>query len=539
MQIKPVSFIMKIVVLIFSGILMSPIGALSADLPVGVITMLLSGQAAGYGNTGSIYGQVKTTSGSNLYGVKITVSGVERTESNSTGYFSVPSIAPADRVVVNFSKEGYVPTTANVRIQPFQVTYIDPVMAPVGTTGTYNGSQLTLSNSGGQITIPAGSLVDSSGNVFSGNATASFTVFDPTNDAERNAFPGDFMGTTAAGAEIPILSYGFFDITVKDAEGNELQLANGNTAGFSIPIPADILATAPATMPLWYFNEENGQWEEQGVVTKVGSNYESSVPHFSIWNNDVGYDRSFVTGRVVCNEVPVRGVRVTFKGVSPRNCWDSGESSTPADGTFRAPVDADSVVDYWVKKDTFESTPVRFTSLSSNGVLDLGDIEFCPAITPVVFTLTWGENPRDLDSHLWTPSGAHIAYYNKVEDGAALDYDDVTSYGPEHISINTMHDGDYYYAVHWYSGTGTWGTSGATVVMTIDGAGSQTLRVPNAGSPDTVGDFWQLWKLTVLNSQVVGVTQQNTFTDSVSHDVMNAMGDVLPVKDAAYLESHK
>jgi len=62
------------------------------------------------------------------------------------------------------------------------------------------------------------------------------------------------------------------------------------------------------------------------------------------------------------------------------------------------------------------------------------------------FTLTWGENPGDLDSHLWTPSinnqVHHIFYANQGSPTsgpfAELDVDDVTSYGPEHITIFDM-----------------------------------------------------------------------------------------------------
>ena len=531
MRFRLRTVVLQSIISTFIICLMSPLTSFSAQLTPGALSILLLTNV-NYTNTGAIYGQIKSTTGANVGDVKISVSGSMVTNGNTTGYFSYPGIAPADRVVVTFSKDGYVSTTANVRIQANQVTFIDPVMAPVGTTGTYTGSELTLHHAGGQITIPANALVDSSGHPFSGNATVSFTSFDPTNDAERNAFPGDFTGHTSSGEDIPILSYGFFDISVKDANGNELQLAPGQTAAFSIPIPADIQGTAPSTMPLWYFNESNGRWEEEGTVTKNGNAYVGSIPHFSVWNNDVGYSRSYVRGRVACFGVPVQGARVTFKGVSPRNCWDSGESSTPADGTFRVPVDANSVVDYWVKKGSFQSSTVQITAADPNEELDLGDIQFCPTLPAVVFTLTWGENPRDLDSHLWTPDNAHIYFDNKTEDGAALDYDDTSSYGPEHVAITTLHDGEYLYSVHWYAGTGTWGESGAVVMMTIDGMGSFTLGAPSAGEPGTSGYYWDLWKLTVQNGHVTHVTTVNRLSAQASRAA-------LPKKDAEYLEQHK
>lgn len=53
----------------------------------------------------------------------------------------------------------------------------------------------------------------------------------------------------------------------------------------------------------------------------------------------------------------------------------------------------------------------------------------------MIIVLTWGENPRDLDSHITytdDSSSYHIYYNNKIDSttGTNLDIDDVTSYGP-------------------------------------------------------------------------------------------------------------
>jgi uncharacterized protein YfaP (DUF2135 family) len=78
--------------------------------------------------------------------------------------------------------------------------------------------------------------------------------------------------------------------------------------------------------------------------------------------------------------------------------------------------------------------------------------------------LDWGATPADLDSHLTgpTPSGAarfHVWWYNRTYYGptgtllAALDHDDVTSYGPETVTIYERSPGVYRYSVHDYSDT--------------------------------------------------------------------------------------
>ena len=76
--------------------------------------------------------------------------------------------------------------------------------------------------------------------------------------------------------------------------------------------------------------------------------------------------------------------------------------------------------------------------------------------------LTWGEQPRDLDSHLLGPTADgtdrfHIYFSNKkyYSDNklmAMLDVDDTTSYGPETTTIYNMNaTGIYSYYVHNYS----------------------------------------------------------------------------------------
>lgn len=62
--------------------------------------------------------------------------------------------------------------------------------------------------------------------------------------------------------------------------------------------------------------------------------------------------------------------------------------------------------------------------------------------------LTWGEDPQDLDSHLFTTSGSrteHIWYGAQGDDfNNLLDVDDTTSYGPETVTISQFNPSDYY-----------------------------------------------------------------------------------------------
>lgn len=127
--------------------------------------------------------------------------------------------------------------------------------------------------------------------------------------------------------------------------------------------------------------------------------------------------------------------------------------------------------------------------------------------------LTWGEDPSDLDSHLWTPSiqgqAYHVCYYNRGSTTSApycsLDVDDVTSYGPEHIIIDSLFPGTYQYAVHHYSGDSTITTSNAQVKIYNHGALIQTFNVPNVTSQP----YWS-WYVFDLDGATGTITPVNT-----------------------------
>lgn len=76
--------------------------------------------------------------------------------------------------------------------------------------------------------------------------------------------------------------------------------------------------------------------------------------------------------------------------------------------------------------------------------------------------LTWGQYPSDLDSHLAGPEENntkrfHISYRNMrtYVDRHFLDVDDMSSYGPETITITRLDEGIYTYWVYDYSNGGS------------------------------------------------------------------------------------
>jgi 5-hydroxyisourate hydrolase-like protein (transthyretin family) len=126
--------------------------------------------------------------------------------------------------------------------------------------------------------------------------------------------------------------------------------------------------------------------------------------------------------------------------------------------------------------------------------------------------LDWGDQPRDLDSHLVKLDSNgnllyHIAYDSKTaENGDNLDIDDVDGEGPETVTIQELDSNStYIYYVHHYSGSKEIRTSNAQVSLNIGD------KQYNFYPPNESGIYWKVF--TIENGAIKGCTT-------------NCMGDV-------------
>ena len=144
------------------------------------------------------------------------------------------------------------------------------------------------------------------------------------------------------------------------------------------------------------------------------------------------------------------------------------------------------------------------------------------------FVINWGENPRDLDSHLQTPliegQTYHVFYSNKgsitTAPYAALDHDVTTSYGPETTTIYTMFPGTYNFYVYKYAGTGEIINSQCVVQIYNASGLIHTLQVPTAGN----GRYWHV-------CDVNGATGQTTLRNVIQEDAPGGAKFDMPEKN--------
>jgi uncharacterized protein (TIGR02145 family) len=156
----------------------------------------------------------------------------------------------------------------------------------IGTIDAASGGDVSLSN-GTTISLPADGVKNASTGVsYTGLITVSAHYIDPTAADIAGIMPGDLRGLRTNGDLNVLDSYGMLEVELTGASSELLQIADGKKATLNMAIPSSLTATAPATIPLWYFDETTGLWKEEGAANKVGNQYVGEVAHFSIWNCD-------------------------------------------------------------------------------------------------------------------------------------------------------------------------------------------------------------------------------------------------------------
>ena len=476
----------------------------------------------GGSEVGGILGTVKDPAGAALSAATVEAAG-KTTSTNSQGYYVLDSIPVSAEVPVAFSKAGYVPTTKVLRVVAGESNTQNAVLFPAEATTTIPatvGGTLTTTD-GASITIQPNTLVDSTGQPFTGEATVTLTSFDPSVPAELDAFPGTFQGVDLNGETVFINTFGFADITVTSGT-EQLQLTPGATAELDIPIPTSLQDGAPPDIPSWWFDPQAHTWYEVGTFVRDNNKFTTGIPHFSIWNCDVAATRCYVSGRVVDEDgLPVKGARVTFRSYRRGGGYvTSGETSTPRNGTFRVPVDANADIEYYAEKGAIESEHRIDHACEHNGEMTVPDIVLAVGGGgPIIgITLTWDADPRDLDAHLTTPEGGgsweHIYYNHKVGADATLDTDDRDGHGPEIITIHRIPDGVYRYSVHHYAGDSDIPHSGARVGI-VGGGISYRILTPPLGGSEGEKDSWRVFDLECQNERCT-LSMVNDYIHDVS-----------------------
>jgi hypothetical protein len=190
---------------------------------------------------------------------------------------------------VTVIKQGYFKGIRSFVTEAGKNNYVKIQLIKQVVSGTVTAATGGVINTltGASINFPANAFVTAGGTPYTGTVFVYAHWIDPTAANLPLVVPGDLRGIDSANGEYILKSYGMVGAELQDNSGNTLKLAPGKTATVSFPIPASLQSTAPATIPLWHFDETAARWKQEGTATKNGNFYTGQVNKFSFWNVDV------------------------------------------------------------------------------------------------------------------------------------------------------------------------------------------------------------------------------------------------------------
>lgn len=238
----------------------------------------------------SVSGFVTNEADAPVMGAVVKV-GTQTINTDKYGYFEVknePVVKNAATVTV--STAGYFPGIRTYIAEAGKSVFVRIKLIPKTTVGSFaaaSGGSVTTSN-GLKVTLPASAVVNATtGTAYTGNVNVAAFWINPTAADLDRIMPGDLRALDIAGNFKQLITYGMAAVELSGSAGEKLQIASGKKANLTLPLPAALTATAPSSIPLWYFDEAIGLWKEEGTALKVGNNYVADVSHFSFWNCDV------------------------------------------------------------------------------------------------------------------------------------------------------------------------------------------------------------------------------------------------------------
>jgi len=165
----------------------------------------------------------------------------------------------------------------------------------------------------------------------------------------------------------------------------------------------------------------------------------------------------------------------------------------------------------------------RATNAAGTTLSEEFTVEYTPPVGGEYYfriTLTW-DRATDMDTHVWSPSAQHSCWWNKSIGAGELDFDNISGYGPENFTCDTLEDGRFKPAINYFSGspavgcvvrvtTGTLATGAS--VSEILGPFYLTIANAESGYPVTgnTASWWRPCDVILSSSGEVTVVAADT-----------------------------
>lgn len=232
-------------------------------------------------------GNVIDTNNNPIGGVTITIGNKTATTDNN-GIFIINNADVKERFgYVKAEKPGYIHGSRAV-VPSNGTNKVTIMLLEATVVATINsGTPETVAMSNGSSVGFDGNFIKTDGSAYSGAVQVIMHHLNPADENMPMQMPGMLYAENEAGAERMLQTLGMLAVELRGTNGEDLNLAEGSTSEIKMPVDASLMGIAPSTIPLWYFDEVNGFWKEEGQATLQGNMYVGTVAHFSFWNCDI------------------------------------------------------------------------------------------------------------------------------------------------------------------------------------------------------------------------------------------------------------
>lgn len=297
---------------------------------------------------------------------------------------------------------------------PNALNHVEIQLIPKTLRGTFAANQGgTITFSGVSLTFEPGSVaLQSNGLPYNGTVKLVGAHLNPEDADFSRIMPGNLVGEVPGGLRQGLESFGMIAVELEGASGEKLQILKGKTANMKMDVPISKLASAPASLPLWYFDENTGMWKEEGKAILQNGQYVGELAHFSFWNCDYGgpiinLEATFVdvNGNPVTN-VPVS---ITATSINDTRCaWTDNNGTVSGGMPYNSPL-VISVVDN-CGNIIYTQNAGPYTTNTNLGTITINSPNYVAAT--YTGTVTDCNNALVTNGFMKVTVGTGIAYYS-------------------------------------------------------------------------------------------------------------------------------
>lgn len=234
-------------------------------------------------------GQVVDENGNGIAGALVKTGGTMVSTDNNGVFFMENATVNEGFGYLRVTANGYV-TSGRALLPTSGTNKVEIMLLSADVTATVNsGVAETVSLPNGTQVNLSGDYIDENGNPYSGTVDVILDYLDPASQDIDTVMPGMLYAEDASGDERYLETFGMISVELRDNSGNELNIDPNSPAELRFPLDPALQGVAPATIPLWSFDDVLGYWIEDGEATLQGNEYVGEVSHFSFWNCDAPF----------------------------------------------------------------------------------------------------------------------------------------------------------------------------------------------------------------------------------------------------------